>query len=368
MRLYAQSARGLSSSTLYGRDVIHPPIEILKLAWSRQPNGSWGVTALKGLSLKPKAGFEKDYFMFESSFELMTETPSANLHEMFASFGTANFLMKQSVVPVVAWNHGDAFIRCIGTASVISCSGYLLTAAHVIMDLYDSGYGATKHDGLLHLAEGLEFGVFVPFNPAYGRGFRFFPIEKFWVWGNWKESPLVTEKDRFEYLTDIAICKIPEMPDGAAHQPLNLSLNPFLTGEAAYALGYAEMKDVPLDYSQGKFAFKEPEMDMYVSIGEVTQIFPQNHLHCDRSTPGPCFDFKAKIPGRMSGAPIFGAQGAVIRGVVSRSFSNERHAFGAMLGPAMLLPLDEPSYKGRTLRTLMESGNEGIARIQGAGL
>jgi hypothetical protein len=41
----------------------------------------------------------------------------------------------------------------------------------------------------------------------------------------------------------------------------------------------------------------------------------------------------------MSGAPIFGAQGAVIRGIVSRSFSNECHAFGAMLGPAMHLEL-----------------------------
>jgi hypothetical protein len=340
--------------------VLQPPIEILKSLWSRQPTGRWGVTDLKGLSLKPKPGFEGDYFTFESSMELMTSTPRANLHEMFASFGPTDFLMKQSVVHVVAWKHGDASIRCIGTASVISCSGYLLTAAHVIIDLYDSGYGATKEGSQLRLDEGLQFGVFIPINPAYGRGVRFFPIEKFWVWGTWKESPLITEKDRFEYLTDIAICKIPEMPDGAAHQPLNLSLNPFVPGEAAYALGYAEMKDVP--------SGKEPQMDLYASIGEVMQTFPQNHFQRDVSTPGPSFDFKAKIPGKMSGAPIFGAQGAVIRGVVSRSFSNERHAFGAMLGPAMHLPLDEPSLKGRTLRTLMESGNEGLARIQGIGL
>jgi hypothetical protein len=298
----------------------------------------------------------------------MASRPSANLHEMFASFGSTDFLMKQSVVPVVAWNDGDAFIRCIGTASVISCSGYLLTAAHVIMDLYDSGYGATKEGNQLRLKEELQCGVFVPINPAHRRGLRFFPIEKFWLWGTWKESPLIHEKDRFEYLTDIAICKIVGMPDGAAHQPLNLSLNPFVPGEAAYALGYAEMKDVSLDYSHATAEFEEPEMDLYASIGEVMQTFPQNHFLRDVSTPGPCFDFKAKIPGKMSGAPIFGANGAIIRGVVSRSFSNERHAFGAMLGPAMQLPLDEPSHRGRTLRTLMESGNEGIALILGDGL
>jgi hypothetical protein len=300
--------------------MLQPPIGILKSLWSRQPNGRWGVTDLKGLSLHPRSGFEPDYFTFESSMEQMTSTPSANLQEMFASFGPTDFLMKQSVVPVVAWKDGDPFIRCIGTASVISCSGYLLTAAHVIMDLYDSGYGATKEGGRLCLDEGLQFGVFIPMNPAQRLGIRFFPIEKFWIWGTWKENPLITEKDRFEYLTDIAICKILEMPDGAAHQPLNLSLNPFVPGEAAYALGYAEMKDVPLDYSDGIAGFKKPELDLYASIGEVMQTFPQNHFQRDVSTPGPCFDFQAKIPGKMSGAPIFGAQGAVIRGVSVGAF------------------------------------------------
>jgi len=173
---------------------------------------------------------------------------------------------------------------------------------------------------------------------------------------------------KFEYLTDIAICKIAEMPHGAAHQPLGLSLNPFVPGEAAYSLGYAEMKNIPLEHGDGPASFKDFPMDLYVSIGEAMQIFPQNHLRKDVSTPGPCFDFKAKIPGKMSGAPIFGANGAVIRGVVSGSFSGESHAFGAMLGPAMDLPLFEPPNNHRTLRALMESGNEGIARIHGMGL
>ena len=70
----------------------------------------------------------------------------------------------------------------------------------------------------------------------------------------------------------------------------------------------------------------------------------------------------------MSGAPVFGAQGAIVRGVVSRSFSGEEHAYGAMLGPAMELPLDEPGVVGRTLRALIGSGHEGFARVSGAGL
>jgi hypothetical protein len=63
----------------------------------------------------------------------------------------------------------------------------------------------------------------------------------------------------------------------------------------------------------------------------------------------------------MSGGPILGAGGGVVRGVVSRSFSGAKHAFGAMLGPAMHLPLSGDM----TLRTMMDSGNEGIAKAVG---
>jgi hypothetical protein len=86
--------------------------------------------------------------------------------------------------------------------------------------------------------------VLIPINPAFAdSGERFFTLEKYWIWGKWIESSLFTEKDRFEPLTDIAICKIAGMPDGAAHQPLNMSLNAF-PGEAAYASGFAEMEDM----------------------------------------------------------------------------------------------------------------------------
>jgi hypothetical protein len=66
----------------------------------------------------------------------------------------------------------------------------------------------------------------------------------------------------------------------------------------------------------------------------------------------------------MSGGPIFGAQGAVVRGVISRSYSGDLHASGAMLGPTMHVPLIE----AKTLKEMMESGNEGMAKIQGQGL
>jgi len=67
----------------------------------------------------------------------------------------------------------------------------------------------------------------------------------------------------------------------------------------------------------------------------------------------------------MSGGPIFGAKGAIVRGVVSRSFQNEEHAYGAMVGPPIM---HAPMADGRTLKTLMDSGLEGMAIVQAAGL
>ena len=94
------------------------------------------------------------------------------------------------------------------------------------------------------------------------------------------------------------------------------------------------------------------------------EVFPSNHEDGSVPTPGPCFDFEARIPGKMSGAPIFGAQGSVIRGVVSRSYSGDKHAYGCMMGPAMNLPLDE----GKSFFHLMQKKEDGIAIVTGKGL
>jgi len=100
----------------------------------------------------------------------------------------------------------------------------------------------------LKFMDNLHMGVLIPISPAYGlRGYRFFPFVQSWYWGEWKSSPLLHEDDKFSYLTDIAVCKIAEMPNGAPHQPLSLSLNSFKIGEKAYVLGYAEMDDLPVE-------------------------------------------------------------------------------------------------------------------------
>lgn len=349
------------------------PISVLKSLWCRRADGQWAITDLKGLELSSESEPDKCFFVLQGEVQPMTNKPNGTLEDVMASFGPLDFLMQQSIVPVIAWLEGEHSIKCIGTASIISCTGYLLTAAHVIMDPLESGYGAIRQGKQVKHHDSLNFGVLIPYwTPGRGmtfqKAFRFFPFEKMWNWGEWKQSPLFHEDDRWEHLTDVAVCKIAEMPNGKAHQPLNMSLNPFVADEDAYALGYAEMPDILLNPKNGGIADNNFRLNIHVSVGNIINTYPQNSIEREVSTPGPCFDFDARIPGKMSGAPIFGAQGAVIRGVVSRSFSGEDHAFGSMLGPTMDLRLDEPQITNRSLRSLLEYGNEGMSKIEGMGL
>jgi hypothetical protein len=341
-------------------------ISILKPLWSRLPDGRWSICGVKGIQLKPKKGFSPDFFAFESDLELMTPTPPKNLGDFFASFGSTDHLLKQSILPVVAWPLGADSVRCIGTSFVVSASGYVVTASHVLLDPQESGYAKPKvREGNADIQPDLLMGVAIPVNPATGtRGFHIVPFEEGWYWGQWEESPLLHEPHRLNRLTDVAICKLPVRTDGSAYQALGLSLFPFEMGEGAFAVGYAEMKDIAVETTNGVLRFGEFDPELFVSFGEVTELHPDNHIKRDSSTPGPSFDFRARIPGKMSGAPIFGAQGAIIRGVVSRSFQDERHASGCMIGPVMTLPFGTD----KSLKKLMDSGTEGIAVVRGRGL
>jgi hypothetical protein len=338
-------------------------VSILKMLWSRTPDGRWGIDAMKGITLTPQPGCGPHFFRFKSDFGLLTSTPPRNIHDAFSGLGTTDFFLKQSILPVVAWVDGEPVIRCIGTAFLITCTGYLMTACHVIVDPKERGYGEiTRAPNGKMLIKGVRMGVLIPLSPAYGQpGHLFCQFLESWYWGEWRQSPLLFEDEKLDMLTDIAICKIAQMPNGAAHQPLNLSLYPFAKGERAYSIGYAEMDDIPVEINNGRPIPKIGGQHLYVSVGEVIDSYPDNHITKTVPTPGPCFDFKAKIPGKMSGGPIFGARGAVVRGVVSRSFSDQLHAFGAMLGPAMHVPLIE----NKTLKEMMESGDEGMGQIQG---
>jgi hypothetical protein len=168
-------------------------LAFLKPLWSRRPDGRWALHDMKGIRLKPKTGCSPDFFAFESDMELMTSTPPKNLHDMFASFGSTDFLVKQSILPVVAWVEGEDTVRCIGTAFVVSASGYVITASHVLLDPQESGYGKVEAlGGNREIQSGLLLmGVIIPLNPATGvNAFHIVPFIEAWYWGKWEERAI----------------------------------------------------------------------------------------------------------------------------------------------------------------------------------
>lgn len=347
-------------------------IGILKTIWKKDENGAWSGHDLKGIDLKPREGFNKDYFKIKSEMILMTQSPGPVMDSFFTSFGMTEFIVRQSIVPIVAWNDGDLEMRCIGTGFFISASGLLLTAAHVIRDPIDENYTSLTQAGekAQRLGENLRFGVLLPANPAM-KGAPFLkpspihdakwfmcPFEWAQHWGNEIESPLVFKKPEFRLDIDIAVCKVREHPLIGHYQPLNIGLyNPKLN-DRAVAIGYPEMRNIRLDGDD-----YQPELT--VSVGSVTAIHHDNITEKKNSTDGPNFEFNAKIPGKMSGSPILVGNGIITKGVISRSFGiDEQHATGCLIAPMMNLPL----MNGGSLLERMKSGEDGIPQLIGGDL
>lgn len=347
-------------------------IGILKSIWRKDASGVWCVHDLQPIDLKPKEGFSNTFFKVKNEMNLLTQRPGQIIENIFATFGFTEFLVRQSIVPVVAWNDGDEEIRCIGTGFFVSASGLLMTAAHVLRDPVDEKYGGLTQvdEGSFRLDESLHMGVLLPTNPAARnapfaidpalRNARWImaPIQWAQHWGKEVKSPLFHQKPEFRLDLDIAICKVKDNVIGGSYQPLNVGLHKLKLGDRAVAIGYAEMKNIRLREADDY----EPELT--VSVGRVTAVYPDNLTEKQNSTPGPNFEFNARIPGKMSGSPILVGGGILTKGVVSRSWQNENHASGCLIAPIMGLPL----INQESLLDLMRSGKEGIAQVQGSGL
>src|SRR5690242_19686610 len=93
----------------------HDGIGILKSIWKKTEAGAWAVHDLQSIDLNPRDGFGKDYFKIKSEVNLLTHSPGPIFENLFSTFSTTEFLVKQSIVSVVAWNEGDKKMRCIGT-------------------------------------------------------------------------------------------------------------------------------------------------------------------------------------------------------------------------------------------------------------
>src|SRR5262249_43823175 len=113
-------------------------MEILKTFWDRRKDGIWQMTAMKGLNLRSPTTTD-DLFPVQEDIVLTQANPSPGIPS--SSIGTIRSFLGESVVPVVANVHGESKLRCVGTGFFVSCTGLLITAAHVITAPIERNYG-----------------------------------------------------------------------------------------------------------------------------------------------------------------------------------------------------------------------------------
>jgi hypothetical protein len=69
-------------------------IAILKSIWRKDEKGAWTVHDSQALTLRPRAGFDARYFKVKNDVNLLTSHPGKIFENVFATFGTTEFLKK----------------------------------------------------------------------------------------------------------------------------------------------------------------------------------------------------------------------------------------------------------------------------------
>lgn len=135
-------------------------LEIFKLFFGRRGDGVWEIQAMASVPLKPKSAVDPDFYAIEN--DMFVAQPNV--------IGTIHSVLAQSIVPIVAHVQGETHLRCLGTGFFISCTGLLITAAHVITDPIDRQYGNTREldEQTWHFGRELKLGVMLPVSPLAG--------------------------------------------------------------------------------------------------------------------------------------------------------------------------------------------------------
>lgn len=342
-------------------------LKLLKVFFEKRCDGVWAIQSLTSIPLKPRGSEEGAFFAIKD--DLVIEQP--------ALAGTIRFVLGQSIVPVVAQIPGERVLRCLGTGFFISCTGLLVTAAHIITDPIERRYGGVTEldDRTWHLGD-LKLGVMIPLNPLLqGRGYIFCDIEWASFLAERSEHPLPIAGVSLKLTSDTAICKISPIAEGIPHQPLSIVQSGLVgsgmgVGKAATAIGYAGMRDVELiqeneNVVSGDFCF-----DLHVSTGAILERFPDNLTTKRVPTPGACFSASLKLPAGMSGSPIFDDERVYVHGVVSKGWVDKdgpaNLGFGSMLAYSLGLPIKP--LGNRTLLDLQKSDYHGFPKLSVPGL
>jgi hypothetical protein len=360
--------RGADATLLMAEHEAKPTLALLKPQFRKSKDGRWAIEALKSIPLRPRGAHREEGF-FPIDDDLVVSQP--------ALIGTIKFLLGQSIVPVVAHVPGERVLRCLGTGFFISCSGLLVTAAHVITDPIERQYGAVKEldNRTWHFGD-LKLGVMIPLNPLLqGAGYIFRDIEWATFLGQRTENPLPIAGVNLKLTSDTAVCKVSPIAEGIPHQPLAIVQSGLIgagiaVGKTATAIGYGEMQDVELAQESERIMSGNFSFDLHASTGAILERFPDNLTERHVPTPGACFSAALQLPAGMSGSPIFDDEGIYVHGVVSKGWVDEggpaRFGYGSMLAHSLGLTIKPLGNK--TLLELHESDDHGFPKLSGPGL
>jgi hypothetical protein len=344
-----------------------PTLELLKLHFGKNKEGRWAIEAMKGIPLRPCDGDGEGFFTIQD--DLVAGQP--------AFLGTIKFVLGQSIVPVVAQVQGERVLRCLGTGFFISCSGLLITAAHVITDPIERQYGGVKElDDLTWHAGDLKLGVMIPLNPLLqADGYIFRDIEWAVFLGARTEHPLPIAGVNLKLTSDTAICKVSPIAEGIPHQPLTIVQSGLIgkgmaVGKTAIAVGYGQMQNVELAPESDRVISGDFFFDLHASTGVILERFPDNLTERHVPTPGACFSAALQLPAGMSGSPIFDDEGIYVHGVVSKGWVDEsglaKLGFGSMLAHSLGLPIKPLGNK--SLLELHKADDHGFPKLSGPDL
>lgn len=338
---------------------------MLKPIFGRRNGATWGIEHLVVVPLQARDAGSAEFYPVQD--DVVLAQPNY--------LSTVLAVLGETIVPVVAIDPNEDVIRCLGTGFFISCSGFLITAGHVITDPIERRYGGVRETERGNwLMDELKIGVMISMHPFFqGRGYLFRPIEWAGFLGARVAHPLPGREPDLKLTSDLALCKVAANNDDMPYQPLSI-VQPglrgigLMPGKSATAVGYAGMQDVPVDSESGKL-LTDFRFNLHVSSGQILERFPNNAATREVPTPGACFSASLKLPPGMSGSPIFDDERIYVHGVVSRGLEGEHgpedFGYGSMLGGALAMPIKP--LGGGTLLDLMKSGKEGIPRLSVAG-
>ena len=320
-----------------------------------------------GLTLKPRGGADEEFFAIHDELVIVQPT----------TFGTTTQFLRQSIVPVVAHVQGEDLLRCLGTGFFISCSGLLVTAAHVVTDPIERCYGGLReHDDMTWRGEDLKLGILLPTHTPQGNpGFAFRPMEWASFLARRSGNPLPIATLDLKLTSDTALCKVSPIAPDVPYQPLAIVQSGLVgvgmgIGKRAVAVGYGAMQDVILSRDTngdlaGDFAF-----DLHASTGNIVERFPDNLVKREASAPGACFAASLRLPAGMSGSPIFDHEGVYVHGVVSMGLVAADGVaplgYGSMLDHSWHVPIR--AMENKTLGELHSELEHGFAKLSGPGM